>query len=145
MIRYELTNPMKLSEADHRRNMKMLFTRCVACCRYCPDLWMRFISYEASVDWSSASQLIGEVKDAMPSCAVLRLALCDLYEQRGLLKEAEAEYERMIGACETSVGWIVYQQFMRRNHGIAAARGVFQRARLSLLAPEIFIAAGAGV
>ena len=89
MIRYELTNPMKLSEADHRRNMKMLFTRCVACCRYCPDLWMRFISYEASVDWSSASQLIGEVKDAMPSCAVLRLALCDLYEQRGLLTHDE--------------------------------------------------------
>ena len=88
MIRYELTNPMKLSEADHRRNMKMLFTRCVACCRYCPDLWMRFISYEASVDWSSASQLIGEVKGAMPSCAVLRLALCDLYEQRVLLKRS---------------------------------------------------------
>ena len=145
MISYERSNPMKLPEDDHRRNIKMLFTRCVACCRYCPDLWMSFISYEASFDWSSASQLVSEAKEAMPSCSVLRLAICELYEQRGLLKEAETEYERMIGSCETSVGWIVYQQFMRRIHGVAAARSVFQRARLSMLAPEIFIAAGGGV
>ena len=48
----------------------------------------------------------------------------------------------MIGSCETSTGWIVYQQFTRRYFGVAEARHLFQRARLSMLAPEVFLAAG---
>ena len=78
-----------------------------------------------------------DAKEAMPACALLRLAICDLLESRGLVQEAKEEYEKMIGSCETSTGWIVYQQF-----GMAEARHLFQRARLSMLAPEVFLAAG---
>lgn len=139
---YETTNPMKLPEETHRHHMDQLYRRCVACCRYCPDLWILYISFIASFDWSNATRLMTDAKEAMPACALLRLAICDLLESRGLVQEAKEEYEKMIGSCETSTGWIVYQQFTRRNFGVAEARHLFQRARLSMLAPEVFLAAG---
>ncbi|KAK8828384.1 hypothetical protein WA556_004798, partial [Blastocystis sp. ATCC 50177/Nand II] len=141
LLAYETTNPMKLPEETHRHHMDQLYRRCVACCRYCPDLWILYISFVASFDWSNATRLMADAKEAMPACALLRLAICDLLESRGLVQEAKEEYEKMIGSCETSTGWIVYQQFTRRNFGVAEARHLFQRARLSMLAPEVFLAA----
>ena len=139
---YETSNPMKLPDALFHNHMDQLYRRCVACCRYCPDMWILYITFVASFDWEAATRLMTEAKEAMPTCALLRLAICDLLESRGLIQEAKEEYEKSIGSCETSTCWIVYQQFTRRNFGVEETRHLFQRARLSMLAPEIFLAAG---
>lgn len=111
---------------------------------------MQFIEFEHSY-WTHHSpekadsilaDLVQEALSAMPDCTILRLAITDYYEQIGKIDEAIRVYEGMNDGKQSAQGWIAYQQFSRRHRGVKGGREIFRRARLNLVRPELFIAAG---
>lgn len=146
MCSYEISNPMGYDEVRFCRLMTALFNRAIAIFLYAPDLWLEYARFKSEhypeeTRWKEAVQVLKQGLKALGTSTIYRLACCDFYEEKGHLEEAGHEYEQLANL-ESSVGWIQYMYFVRRTKGMEAARQIFRRARLSLLSPDIFIAAG---
>lgn len=141
-IVFEASNPMKLPPETLRSQLNMVYRRCLACCHFCPDIWLDYAQYESQFSWDTAESILRNATEAIPTCVFLRLAIADFYESQDRVEEANRVYEQMIEALDAPGGWIGYQQFIRRRKGVKESREVFRRARLALLKPDLFIAAG---
>lgn len=133
---------MHLEEEKLRHFITLVYNRAVALHRYSPDIWIEYAHFKAESNWEEAVQVLKQGLEPLGSSSFYQLACCDFYEEYQHMEEAERHYESFVSSMESSIGWIQYMYFARRTKGIDASRLVFRRARLSLLSPELFIAAG---
>ena len=133
---------MKLSREQLYHQLHMTYLRCLACCYYCPDIWLAFAQFEAKYDWKRAVNVLQCAMKAIPESIILRLACCDFYEEHDQLTYAEEEYEKIVSTVNEPVGWIEYMRYTRRQKGVQAYRDLFLRAKECCKKPEVFVTAG---
>ena len=141
-LEYEKTNPMQRSEEEFHHWMKQSYERALGCCQYCPDLWLSYIEYANHIGHDFVLSVLEKAKNALSDSMFFRIRICEFFESINEIPKADSEYRRLVNDCNNPTPWIIYQQFTLRNFGISASREVFQRARLSCKAPELYIAAG---
>ena len=160
MIAYEKSNPLQLdlslsspSSSVFHDQIIRCYQRSLSCCYFVPEMWMEFIEYEHS--WNQYLQqqqqqpsyemidsIVQQALSSLPDSVILHLAIADYYEQNGRMNEAIRVFEELNNGKSNVLGWISYQQFMRRYRGVREGREIFRRARCNSVQPELFIAAG---
>lgn len=133
---------MGFDEKQLHHVIEYCYDRAVALYRYSPDVWLEYASYQSAHNWDDAVQVLKRGMDSLSTSIFYQLGCCDFYEKHGHLEEATRQYEGMVSSTESALAWIQYIYFIRRTRGIDEARQIFRRARLSVLQPELFIAAG---
>ena len=133
---------MELEPIKLQQTLSCMYDRAVALYRYAPDMWLEYAHFKAENDWEGAVQVIKRGMEPLASSLFYQLGCCDFYEIHHHLEEAVRQYEQLVSSSESALGWIQYIYFTRRTKGIEEARQIFRRARLSVLQPELFIAAG---
>ena len=105
-------------------------------------MWRDFAVFESFYDIGASDAIWRKAIAAMPQSSLLRLAYADMLENRGDVAAARAAYEEMAETAGNPAEWVAFQRFLRRTEGVSSSREAFRRARLALLRPEIFVAAG---
>lgn len=133
---------MELEIQKLQQMISCMYDRAVALYRYAPDMWLEYAHYKAEWNWEEAAQVIKRGMEPLSSSLFYQLGCCDFFETTHHLEEAVRQYEQFVSSSESAIGWIQYIYFTRRTKGMEEARQIFRRARLSVLQPELFIAAG---
>lgn len=133
---------MKLPENQLYHQMHMTYLRCLSTFRFCPDIWIAFAEYESSFDKQRAAAILHEAVRVMPRSVLLRIACCQFFEEHELMAECEAEYERVLRECPTSLAWTTYLGFTHRQKGVEACRALFRRACAEFPCSGVYQCAG---
>ena len=141
-LQFEASNPLGLPAEILRSRQETAFRRCLGCCYFAPEMWRDFATFESFYDIGASDAIWRKAIATMPQSSLLRLAHADVLENRGDLVAARAAYEEMAETAGNSTEWVAFQRFLRRTEGVSSSREAFRRARLALLRPEVFVAAG---
>lgn len=141
-LQFEAGNPLGLPAEILRSRQETAFRRCLGCCYFAPEMWRDFAVFESFYDIGASDAIWRKAIAAMPQSSLLRLAYADMLENRGDVAAARAAYEEMAETAGNPAEWVAFQRFLRRTEGVSSSREAFRRARLALLRPEIFVAAG---
>ena len=158
-ISYERTNPERLSPAALTQRVRQAFKEMACVLTLHPEVWHMWSTWElylgggsapAAVSSSSAQEDASSTREshkAYRSMTVLGLGLvhipdCTLlaYEQAKVVELYTSDpklclkvLEKFLESTPHTLGFVLYQQMVRRYKGIAPARAVFAKARRVLL------------
>lgn len=143
LLAYEASNPLELSEEDHRELMRVQFEQALLSMQFLPDIWEDWASFEINRDnTDEADEIYDRALENIPDCATLAFVVADFHELSDNRSKAQNIYEKLLEVSPSPMAYIQYQRFMRRYDGIKGARKVFRRARKSPhICPSIFLAA----
>jgi hypothetical protein len=134
---YERTNPERLSQDELMNRIRQSYKDFACALTRHPEVWHMWSTWELlqagskdAVKAECAVAVLQLGKSHIPDCTLLAHAesqVLELYteEPEQCLKVMEAFLER----CPNTLGFVLYQQMVRRYKGISDARAVFAKAR----------------
>lgn len=134
---YERTNPERLGQEELVRRIRQAYKDFVCTCTRHPEAWHMWSTWEllqpTSKDAAKAECAIAVLQSAqfhIGDCTLLAHAESQVLE---LHSDQPAQcltaMERFLEKCPNTLGFVLYQQMVRRYKGIEEARAVFAKAR----------------
>mmetsp|Transcript_12323 Transcript_12323/g.18919 ORF Transcript_12323/g.18919 Transcript_12323/m.18919 type:complete len:964 (-) Transcript_12323:38-2929(-) len=137
---YERFNPERVTPDELLHRTRQAYKDFACAFTRHPEVWHMWSSWEllqtsskSSVKVDNAISVLELAQTLIPDCTLLcyaRARVVELHTPQPLnsLKVMEAFLER----CPNTLGFVLYQQMVRRYKGVEAARAVFARARRAL-------------
>lgn len=137
---YERFNPERVTPDELLHRTRQAYKDFACAFTRHPEVWHMWSSWEllqtsskSSVKADNAISVLELAQTLIPDCTLLcyaRARVVELHTPQPLdcLKVMEAFLER----CPNTLGFVLYQQMVRRYKGVEAARAVFARARRAL-------------
>ncbi|KAL7561233.1 hypothetical protein ACA910_004154 [Epithemia clementina (nom. ined.)] len=140
---YERTNPERLSPPDLAVRVRAAYKEMACVMTRHPETWQMWSTYElfrlgASTPSSSEARTVLCLgQELIPNSTLLVYAEAHIVELYTINREdCMKVMERSLDRFPTTLGYVLYQQMIRRYKGADDARAVFARARRVLADPE---------
>lgn len=140
-VSYERTNPERLSATDLVQRVRQGYKEMACALSRHPEVWHMWSMWELlraggkdSERVERAMAVLQLAQKHVPDCTLLAYAqaqVAELYSDKP--EECLAVMERFLERNPNALGFILYQQMVRRYKGIQPAREVFSKARRTLL------------
>lgn len=126
LFRYERGNPDNLNGQLLFDMVRMIYDQCLCCFLYNPEVWLSLAKFvESHKGYTEAKAIYTSAIQSNPNVALLRLALAELEERNGHVAVAEQALLECFERIPSGFTFSVYQLFLRRQKGVAAARKAF--------------------
>lgn len=140
---YERTNPERLSAEDLVARVRQAYKELVCVFTLYPEAWHMWSSWELLQGTSKEDERAGFAIAALqlgqthiPDCTLLAYAEAQTIEVHTKSpQDSMAVMESFLERCPNTLGYVLYQQMVRRYKGMKAARAVFAQARRVLKEP----------
>lgn len=132
---YERTNPERLSPTDLGQRIRQAFKEMACVLTRHPEVWHMWSMWELHSKEPARAQAVLQLGQAhIPDCTLLAFAEAQLVELH-TPGPSQCLYvmEQFLERSPNTLGFVLYQQMVRRYKGIAPARAVFSKARRVLL------------
>jgi hypothetical protein len=140
---YERTNPERLPAVDLVQRVRNAYKELACALSRHPEAWHMWAMWElhrsgaqdeGNAEFASAVLHLGQA--CIPDCTLLSLAEAQVVELHSDSPSSCVQVmNRFVERSPNTLGFVLYQQFVRRYKGIQPAREVFARARRVLLDP----------
>lgn len=126
VCRFERGNPDNLNSQLLYDMVRLVYDQCLCCFLYNPEVWLSLAKFvESHRGYAEARAIYQSAIQSNPSVALLRIALAELEERNGNVAVAEKELQECFEKVPSGLTFSVYQLFLRRQKGVAAARKAF--------------------
>jgi hypothetical protein len=140
---YERTNPERLPVVDLVQRVRNAYKEMACALSRHPEAWHMWAMWElhrsgaqdeGSADFAAAVLQLGQA--CIPDCTLLSFAEAQVVELHSDTPSSCVQVmDQFVERSPNTLGFVLYQQFVRRYKGIQPAREVFARARRVLLDP----------
>jgi cleavage stimulation factor subunit 3 len=120
LIKYERTNPDKMSAEQHRQYQLLVFDQFIACFRLHPEVWIELSKLEQQQTppyIAEARNALKEGIELIPDVAMIRIALAEFEENQGAHEAARDVYRGAFEAIPSALTFTCFQRYVRRREG----------------------------
>jgi 1,2-phenylacetyl-CoA epoxidase PaaB subunit len=131
---YERTNPLRLESHELNRRIRSTFKEMVCVLTRHPEPWHMWSTWELNGSESrkveKAISVLQLGQQIIPDSTLLALAEAEVMELHTDRKDScVIVMQQFVDRCPTTLGYVLYQQMVRRYRGKDEARAVFSKAR----------------
>lgn len=129
---YERTNPMRFELPQLFHRLRSVFSEMACVLTLYPETWSMWSGWESSQEnHPKAIQVLQLAQTHIPDSTLLAFSEAQIVERMNGMACCGV-LERFLNRSPNTLGFVIYQQLVRRYKGKDAARAVFARARQTL-------------